>query len=177
MSNGIRNNLLRIDGCTRKRIAAALLLLFSAIAAILPVTEAVGANTLTVGAVVLSDNNCTFRSGAATLAFGLIDPGGTTDITRTTTMRFRCGGRDNPATFDFTTDSGRYETGPGAYRMRNTAVTTEYLPYTLSLSPSSGTVPRRVDQTLTITGTVTSPNYRSAYVGNYSDRVIISIDP
>ena len=158
-------------------MAMSLLLLFSAIAANISVTEAAGANTLAVGATVLSDNNCTFRSGAATLAFGAIDPGGTTDITRTTTMRFRCGGRDNPATFDFSTDNGRYETGPGANRMRNTTVTTEYLPYTLSLDPSSGTVPRRVDQTLTITGTVTSPNYRSTYVGNYRDRVIISISP
>jgi hypothetical protein len=38
--------------------------------------------------------------------------------------------------------------------MRHSSVFTEYLPYSLALDPSSGTVPKNAPQTLTISGTV-----------------------
>jgi hypothetical protein len=142
-----------------------------------PSANAAGTNTLTVGATVISKSNCRFSSGATTLAFGAIDPAGTTDISKTATMRFVCNGSSPMATFAFTSNDGRYETGPGQNRMRNNAVHTEFLPYTISLSPQSGTIPRGVNQILTITGTVTSLNYQSAYVGNYRDTVVISLNP
>ena len=81
------------------------------------------------------------------------------------------------ATYAISTDDGLHESGPGANRMRNTAVPTEYLPYALSLTPTSGTVPKNETRTLTITGTVTSQNYRSAYTGDYVDTVVISLTP
>lgn len=142
----------------------------------LPVRTA-EAETLNVSATVISKNVCLILAGATTLNFGAIDPAGTADITRTATMRFMCFGSSPMATFAFSSNDGMYETGPGANRMRNNVVTTEFLPYNISLSPQSGTVPRWSLQTLTITGTVTSPNYRSAYVGNYRDTVVISINP
>jgi spore coat protein U-like protein len=159
----------------RWKLSVVLPVLFLTVIGI-PIASA-GTGTLTVGATVISKNNCRFRSGPAVLNFGALDPGNTTDITQTASMRFRCQGSAPMATFAFSTDDGRYETGPGANRMRNTTTITEYLPYSLSLSPASGTVPKGVDQILTITGIVTSLNYRSAYAGNYRDTVVVSIAP
>jgi hypothetical protein len=61
--------------------------------------------------------------------------------------------------------------------MRHATVTTEYLPYTLALSPSSGTVPKNTNRTLTITGMVKGDDYKGAYAGNFSDTVVITIAP
>ena len=75
-------------------------------------------------------------------------------------------------------DDGLYETGPNANRMRHTSVTTEYLPYNFALSPQSGTITGNwANYTLTITGTVRGVDYQNAAMGNYSDRVVISIEP
>lgn len=135
-----------------------------------------GTRTLTVAATVISKNNCRFRSGPAAINFGALDPGNTNDVTRTASMRFRCQGSAPMATFAFSTDDGLYESAPGATRMKH-ATENEFLPYSLSLSPLSGTVPKGEENTLTITGTVTSANYRSASAGNYRDTVVISIAP
>jgi len=141
--------------------------------------QAAGSNTLAVAATVISKNECKFNSKAKTetLDFGSIDPAWTADVTKTTTVQFVCNGSSTNATFVFTSDDGLNKTGPGANRMQHATVTTEYLPYSLSLSPKSATVPKGVDQTLTITGTVSSLNYRSAYAGAYSDTVVISLSP
>jgi hypothetical protein len=61
--------------------------------------------------------------------------------------------------------------------MRHTTITTEYLPYSLTLNPTSGTVPKNTDQTLTITGKVKGVDYQDALAGSYSDTVVISIAP
>jgi len=76
-----------------------------------------------------------------------------------------------------TDDDGLNESGLNANRMRHTTILTEYLPYSFTLSPTSGTVPKNTDQTLTISGTVLGVNYQDASVGAYSDTVIISIAP
>jgi len=158
------------------KLSVVLFILFLSVLTV-PSANAAGTNTLTVAATIISKNVCKFKSGAATLNFGALDPGGTTDVSTSTTMQFVCNGSSSVAAFVFTSNDGLYETGPGANRMINTTVSTEYLPYTLALSPQSGTVPKGVTTTLTITGTVTSPNYRSAYAGNYSDTVVISLNP
>jgi hypothetical protein len=162
---------------TRKgKLPVVLFILFFSVMTVSSVNAA-GTNTLTVAATIISKNVCKFKSGATTLNFGALDPGGTTDVSKSATMQFICNGSSSVAAFVFTSNDGLYETGPGANRMINTTVSTEYLPYTLALSPQSGTVPKGVTQTLTVTGTVASPNYRSAYVGNYSDTVVISLNP
>jgi hypothetical protein len=62
--------------------------------------------------------------------------------------------------------------------MRHTTTTTEYLPYSFNLNPTSGTVTGNwASHTLTITGTVRGVDYQDALMGNYSDRVIVSIEP
>lgn len=135
------------------------------------------ASTLSVTATVVSRNSCRFNTGTSSLNFGTLDPGNPSDKTVSTSVTFRCGGSSPMATFFITHDSGLYETAADAPRMRNTTVTTEYLPYTLSLNPTSGTVRRNTNRTLTISGTVQGTDFQNAYAGNYSDRVIISIEP
>jgi len=142
----------------------------------MPVANA-ASNTLVVGATILSKSNCKFKSAASALNFGALDPGNTTDAVKTTFVDYVCHGSAPMATFAISTDDGLHKSGPGANRMRNTAVPTEYLPYALLLSPTSGTVPKNETRTLTITGTVTSQNYRSAYTGAYTDTVVISLTP
>ena len=133
--------------------------------------------TVSVAAVVLSKSNCKFNSATAALNFGNLDPANPIDRTVSTTVTFVCHGSAPSATFSITDDDGLYKTAPNANRMRHTTVTTEYLPYSLTLNPTSGTVPKNVDQTLTISGTVKGTDYQNAYVGNFSDTVIISISP
>ena len=61
--------------------------------------------------------------------------------------------------------------------MRHATQLSEYLPYTLSYNPSSGSVPKNTDRNLNISGTVRGTDYQNAYAGNYSDTVILSINP
>ncbi|MRR06689.1 MAG: hypothetical protein EG828_07065 [Deltaproteobacteria bacterium] len=134
-------------------------------------------NTLVVGATILSKSNCKFNSAGSALNFGALDPGNTTDVVKSTSVEYVCHGSAPMATYAISTDDGLHASGPGASRMINTTAPGEYLPYALSLSPTSGTVPKNETRTLTITGTVTSQNYRSAYTGDYVDTVVISLTP
>lgn len=143
------------------------------------VCHAAGSNTLTVSAVVISKSNCKFNTATSTLNFGNLDPLSSADVTASTTTAFRCVGSSPIATFFISQDFGAHKTGPGGNRMINTTypVPPAYLPYSLTLNPSSGTVPKNSTQTLTITGTVLASDFQSAYVGNYSDTVILTIAP
>ena len=139
--------------------------------------NAAGANVVTVSATVLSKSQCKFNSKTSTLNFGDLDPANPVDKTVSTSVTFRCGGSAPNATFSITDDDGLYETGPDANQMRHTTITTEYLAYSLTLNPTSGTVPKNTDQTLTIMGTVRGVDYQDALAGSYSDTVVISITP
>jgi spore coat protein U-like protein len=133
---------------------------------------------LSVSAVILSKGNCRFNSSAVNLSFGSLDPSNPVDKNTTTTLMFRCQANgNNLVTFSITDDDGLYETGPSSPRMRHTSQTTEYLPYSLTLNPPAGSVPKVTDIPLTISGTVRGVDYENALPGNYSDRVIISIVP
>jgi spore coat protein U-like protein len=99
------------------------------------------------------------------------------DKTVNASTTFRCNGSAPNASFSITQDFGLYKTGPGWNRMRNTTATTQYLPYTVTLTPSSGTVPKNTIQTLTLSGTVLGSDYGDAFVGNYSDTVVITLSP
>jgi hypothetical protein len=139
---------------------------------------AADSNVVSVTATVISKGNCTFRSKTAALDFGSLDPASPTDKSVNTTIIYRCQAQGNrPITFVITDDSGLYEIGPNAPRMRHTTQPTEYLPYSLTLTPTSGTVPKVVDFPLTVTGTVRGVDYQDARIGSYSDRVVVSIEP
>lgn len=139
-----------------------------------------GANTgtVSVSAVVVSKGQCKFNSKSTTLSFGNLDPGNLVDKNANTTLIFSCqASGNNLITFSITHDSGLYETGINAPRMRNTTQTTEYLPYSLTLNPTSGSVPKVTDTPLAISGTVRGVDYQDGIPGNYSDTVTISIEP
>lgn len=161
------------------RIARTFLIILTALALNLPIGGGSEAGTidLTVTAVVLSKSNCKFNSATSALNFGALNPASSSDVTVNTTVIFVCRGSAPIATFFIIDDDGLYETGPDTNRMRNTTVTTEYLPYSLTLSPITASVPRNVNQTLTISGTVRATDYQNAYVGSYLDTVVLSIDP
>jgi len=127
------------------------------------VCYAAGNTTVAVTATVVSKSNCRFNSAAAALNFGSLDPANPVDRTVNTTIGFRCGGSAPNATFFISDDDGLNETVANANRMRHTTIATEYLPYSFTLNPTSGTV--------------LGSNYQDAYVGGYSDTVILTIAP
>lgn len=143
----------------------------------LQIVDAADTSTVTVSATVISKNQCKFNSATAALAFGHLDPANPINKTVDTSITFRCMGSSPMATFFMSDDNGLYETGPNANRMRHTTIVTEYIPYTFTLSPTSGTVPKNIVQTLTISGTVNGTDYKDAATGTYSDTVVITLAP
>ncbi len=133
--------------------------------------------------LLLGANNiyaaCRFTTTTATFSFGNLNPGSPVDVNISTTLTFRCtgGGPGTMWTYTITDDDGLNEIGIDANRMINAAVPTQFLPYTLTYTPATGTVPRNTSQTLTINGTVKGIDYQYAYVGSYSDTVVLTITP
>lgn len=157
-------------------------ILLIAISILTLITPIYAADTgiVSVTATVLSRGNCIFRSKTANLDFGNLDPANPTDKTVSTTITYRCQAQGNsPVTFAVTDDDGLYETGPNALslRMRHNTQPTVYLSYSLTINPTSGTVPKTQEFPLTITGTVKGVDYENAAMGSYSDIVTISIIP
>lgn len=145
-----------------------------------PSARAAGTSaTLAVSATIVSKNTCKFATneGALVLAFGLLDPASSADVTKTTTKTMSCNGAAASATFFLTANDGLWPAGAGARRMRHATLATEYLPYSLSISPTTATVAKGAPQTITITGTVTSADFRIGAPGGYSDTVILTVTP
>lgn len=134
-------------------------------------------HAITVSAVVLSKSNCKFSSASAALAFGTLDPGNPVDVTVSTTVGFRCMGSAPIATFLITDDDGMHETAPNRNRMQRTSLPASFLPYGMTLSPATATVPKNAPQILTVTGTVLGVDYQNAAAGTYADTVVVTIEP
>lgn len=133
--------------------------------------------TISIGATVLSKNNCKFKApGAATLTFGNIDPASTANATATATLTLRCGGASPTVVYALDHDSGLYKTGVNANRVKH-ATLNEYLSYTLTLTPASGSIPKNTDQVVTLTGTITPANFQNATAGAYTDTVVLTLSP
>lgn len=132
--------------------------------------------SLGVSAVVLSKNNCRFNSNALTISFAAIDPSGGSAVTASGDIVFRCGGSSPTASWSVTAGNGLYSTGPGARRMRHASDTSAFMAYSLNL-PTSGTVPKNTDYTLTITATIQAADFQNAIAGGYSDTVVVSVTP
>ena len=136
------------------------------------------ANPINVSLTILSKSNCQFNNPAtATLNFGTLNPLSPADVSVSTTVSFVCRGSSSVATYSVSDDDGLHESGPGLPRMQHTTTPTTFLPYLLTLSPTTGSAPKNVDQILTVTGTILGTDYQSAIAGNYSDTVTISIQP
>jgi spore coat protein U-like protein len=139
-------------------------------------------NSVSVTATVVSRGTCWFTTETSALNFGNLDPSNPVDVNASTSVIFRCWRGLIvwfPVTFFIADDDGLYETGTNANRMRHSTDTTEFLPYSFSLGPTSGTVTGNptLNRTLSISGTVRGVDYQDAAMGNYSDTVVVSIEP
>ncbi len=123
---------------------------------------------------------CFFSTDTLDLNFGTLNPANDTQVSSSASVTFNCYRLFQPTVFAITDDFGLNETGPNNRRMRNTNHPAEYLPYSLSLSPATGTISfwdGLVGKTLTITGTIAAADYQNAFVGDYTDTVKITIAP
>jgi len=153
-------------------------LVLAALAAALAAGPAAAASgTLGVTAVVLSKSNCIFRTGALTLAFGNIDQTSGANAVQTTIGTFKCGGSATTATYSLELGNGLHSTGANARRMQNKALPTEYLPYSVSISPESGSVAKNQDVNFTVTGTIQPSQFQNVSAGDYEDTVVITLLP
>jgi hypothetical protein len=160
----------------RTALRAALMAAAAVTALVAMRAQAANSGTLTLSAVVLSKNVCKFNTTATALNFGTIDPTSTAPVTVSLSLSYRCNGSDPVATWSVGSDDGLHETGPGQPRMQHTTTPAFYLPYSLTF-PASGSAPRNVNQTMTVTGTIAPANFAAAIAGSYSDTLILSILP
>ena len=162
-----------------KRIVLLTCMLFLLLAVGPPRIWAAGSADLSVSATIPSWGFCAFRSNAYTLDFGTLDPASSADVTSQTDVQFRCLGWPS-VTYYISHDGGLYGSGPGALRMKHQS-SNSYLPYSLSLSQNSGTIPTpffvSAWQTLQVTGSILGSDYQSAYAGQYADTVVLTIVP
>ena len=133
--------------------------------------------SVAVSATVLSKSNCKLTTATLSIPFGTMDAALAADRVMTATVTFRCLGSAPIASFLFSSNDGLYRSGPGQPRMRHASVTTEFLPYSLGLSPPTGSIAKGSLGTLTITGTVTSANLANAIAGSFADTVTITLSP
>ena len=136
---------------------------------------AAGTTSVAVSATILSKSKCKFVTNSATLNFGAIDPSSAVNAAASATVQFVCNGSANPASYSISQNGGLYNSG-GRNRMINTDGI-HYLPYSISLSPASGTVPKSVNENLTVSGAVAVADFQSAQYGSYSDTVTLTITP
>ena len=138
-------------------------------------TQAANSTNMGVSATVLSKSNCKFPNGSIALAFGAIDPSGSANAVASSTTTFTCAGSAATATFLINQDGGLYNASGN--RLQHATVAGTFLPYTLSLTPTTGTVPKNVTQTLTLGGMIAPADYQQAIAGNYADTVTLTISP
>ncbi|MEK6697086.1 MAG: spore coat protein U domain-containing protein [Candidatus Deferrimicrobiota bacterium] len=129
-------------------------------------------NTLTVQASVLG--TCKFSTATSTLDFGALDPSNPVAVNGSTSTRFWC-------TKGVTTDLITANVGlnpAGAIRQMRDSVSTDLIPYSLTLTPVAGANAGPASpRTLNIAGSVLAADYTSKAAGSYSDTVTLSITP
>lgn len=151
-------------------IALAMTVLFA-------VTAPAQAATVDVSVTILSKSICRFDTKGVTLDFGALDAGNPVPIVVPVTIGFVCQGSVSPATYAISDDDGLYESGANANRMQHTVDPGQFIPYGLTLSTTSGSVPKMVAQTLTLTGSINGADYQSVAAGTYVDTVTLAIVP
>jgi spore coat protein U-like protein len=130
-------------------------------------------NTVTVTANVVG--TCKFTSATSTLAFGALDPSSAADGTAIATTTFWC---TRNASYSIGDNDGLHESGPNLNRMQNTLDAAEYIPYSFSYNPASGSGNGPAAPiTLTMNGLINNADYVNAASGAYSDTVVLSITP
>lgn len=156
-----------------------------AVVAACAATTALAADTgsVPVSAVLVSRNNCKFSTATKTLTISVkndatgIDPTLTSVASGSATATFTCNGNSNSATFVVGANDGAHSVTPGVRRMQHSTLLTSFLPYSLSFSPASATVPKGTSVNVVITATVLASDYSVAAAGTYSDTVGVTVSP
>lgn len=117
---------------------------------------------------------CKFNSGQTpVLAFGAIDPSGTTNAIASTTVLYRCT-KGTVASVSSAVTGTRTLTGSGT-------AAGDSMSYTLSFtSGNAGTgtgFGSGQDLALVLAGTITPANYQNKTVGPYADNVTLTVTP
>ncbi len=125
--------------------------------------------TMTVSATVLSV--CKFTSSAYTMPFANISPESAADVTRDTTISYKCTKGTTPLTFTF--DGGSTGTSVNLIAGSNT------LPVSLTWpAPTAGNgfgSAAAVD--VVVTGTITAANFNLVPAATYTKSVTVAITP
>lgn len=133
---------------------------------------------LTVGALVVSKSNCKFNTTSLVLDFGVINPASSTTATATANGSVTCnGGQGSTVTLGITLGAGSYDSSPGARRMRHATTLTEFLPYSLGVTPASATINKNGTLPFTVNGTILASQFQNVMAGNYTDTVTITVSP
>lgn len=167
-----------LRGTVARQTRASDSLVFALFCVLSPVAaSAADAASVSVSATVLSKNVCKFRNPtSAALSFGTIDPASGANATASATLTIRCGGSSATVSYALTHDSGLYETGVNANRMKHDTLDA-YLPYALTLTPASGSIPKNTVETITISGEIAPVQFQDAPVGAYADSVVVTVEP
>lgn len=133
--------------------------------------QAADTNTLTVTASVTG--TCKFVSATSTLAFGALDPSSAADGTATGSAQYWC--TKGAAA---TVTAGNGDNFSGSRRLKHASLA-EFIPYALTMpSGATGTGDGPANPiTLSLAGTITNANYINASAGNYSDTVVLTVNP
>jgi spore coat protein U-like protein len=137
------------------------------------VALAADTNTVTVNANVVG--TCKFNSATSTLAFGGLDPSSGAPVNASTSTTFWC---TKNASYSIGDDDGAYDLiAPVGQKMKHQSLN-EYIAYNFGYTPTTGTGSGpSTPITLDISGTVAFAAYQNASEGNYSDSVVLSINP
>ena len=131
---------------------------------------------IAVTLTILSKSNCKFTTtpAAPALAFGSVHPGTTGAVTASLNATFECKGSAPAATFLVSAGNGLFFNG--TRRMRHTNATS-FLPYSVTLSPTTATAPKNTPVNLTVTATLAVPDFQDAIAGFYADTLVVSVTP
>jgi len=147
--------------------------LLGVVAVLLPHRLLLGADR-PLGVGVTAAGNCKFRSAAATLNFGSLDPLQGRDVSSSAALTFKC---TKGSSWTVTDDGGLHGGSAGVYRLRHLALDA-YLPYRLTYGNATGTSQgANIVETLTIEGLIRGADFLDARQGNYTDTVTLSINP
>lgn len=139
-------------------------------------SHAAGSATLQVSAAVLSKSQCKFAAGAAPVAaFGTINQASSTNLTAAASLVLSCNGSATTAVYAVSAGNGANFSG-GSRQMKE-AASSNFLPYTLTLTPTSGSVNKGATTTVSITATMVPSSFSNAPAGAYSDAVSITLSP
>ncbi len=138
-------------------------------------SHAAATHEILVNAVLLSKSICRFTTNSSTISLS-IDTAATSNATATGAVTIRCVGSAATASYAVSNNNGLYGGSPSTLRMRNATLPAEYLNYAMSYPPS-GTTPKNVTTTFSVTVSVSPGDFQNMVPGSYSDTVVLTIVP